>query len=285
MAAALLLLTGCGSAAEVPAISPVWTPPVPVSVNIPILLYHHIDDTGGESAVISEASFRHQMDILAESGYTPVSFEALIAYVNSGERLPEKPVCITFDDGYLSTYEVAFPILGDHGFPGTVFVIGSSVGHTEHYKDTAWPITPHFGIEAMGEMAASGRMAVQSHTYDMHQYSDYEDTDTPRTSILPLDGESEADYIAALTADFRLEETILGQGGVDGIQVLAFPKGYHTDLTDEVLADLGVQVTLTTDQDRVNTVTQGQPQSLYSLGRLNMTDDITDEDLLAYLTQ
>lgn len=271
MVAVLLLLAGCGKT-------------VPQSVNVPILMYHHMDDAGGSDTVISEAGFRRQLDFLADNGYTPVSFDELISFVNEGAALPEKPVCITFDDGYLSTYEVAYPILGEYGWPATVFVIGVSVEH-EYYKDTAYPMTPHFGVEAMAEMAASGRMAVQSHTFDMHQWGPFEDTDTPRTSILPLDGESEEAYAAALREDFQLEQAVLAQGGVEKIDVLAFPLGRHTDLTDVLLRELGVSVTLTVDSTHVNTVTRGEPDSLYNLGRLNMTDDITDDALLAYLEQ
>lgn len=271
LAAALLLLAGCGRNE-------------PQSVNVPILMYHHMDDVGGTDTVISEAGFRRQMDFLADNGCTPVSFDDLIAFVNEGASLPEKPVCITFDDGYLSTYERAYPILGEYDYPAAVFVIGVSVGH-EYYKDTDYPITPHFGVEEMAEMASSGRMAVQSHTFDMHQWGPYEDTDHPRTSILPLEGETEEEYAAALREDFRLEQAVLAQGGVERIDVLAYPLGRHTDLTDELLQELGVQVTLTVDATYINTVTRGDPGSLYNLGRLNMTDEVTDDALRAYLEQ
>ena len=62
-------------------------------------------------------------------------------------------------------------------------------------------MTPHFGEDEAREMVASGLISVQSHTYDMHQWGPYESTDQPRETILPLDGESEADYRAALSAD------------------------------------------------------------------------------------
>ena len=269
--AALLCLAGCGrKQAE--------------SVNVPILMYHHMDDVGGTDTVISVDGFRRQMDVLRENGYEPVSFDELIAYVNEDGALPEKPVCVTFDDGYLSTYETAWPILGEYGYPATVFAIGCSVGH-EFYKDTQYPMTPHFGVEAIAEMVSSGRMAVQSHTYDMHQWGPFEETDLPRTSILPLEGESEADYTAALTEDFRREEAILAQGGVERIDVLAYPLGRYSDLTEQVLRELGVRVTLTIDSTHINTVTRGDPDSLYHLGRLNMTDGTGDEVLLEYLQQ
>lgn len=266
----LLLPGGCGR---------------PENVRLPVLMYHHIADDELSDTVISEAGFRRQMDVLSHNGYTPVSLAQLLAYAGGTGSLPEKPVCITFDDGYMSTYERAFPILGEYGFPAAVFVIGCSVGHTEFYKDTDYALTPHFGTDEIAGMLASGRMEVQSHSYDMHQWAPFEDTDTPRTSMLPLEGESEADYIAALREDFRREAEALAEGGVASVETLAFPLGRHTDVTDRVLRELGVRITFTVDEDRVNVLTRGEPDSLYNLGRMNMSDGVSDEALLSYLAQ
>ena len=281
--AAVCLLAGCGRGEGAPETSQQWQ--APKSVNLPVLMYHHIDDSGGADATISEAGFRRQMDVLRDNGYTPVRLDELLSFADGTGDLPEKPVCITFDDGYMSTYQRAFPILGEYGFPGIVFVIGCSVGHQAYYKDTDYPLTLHFGLEQMDEMASSGRMAVQSHTYDMHQWAPFEDTDAPRTSMLPLEGESEQAYTQALEEDFRLEADVLAEGGVERIDALAFPLGRHTDLTDQVLARLGVRATFTVDESRINTLVQGQADCLFGLGRMNMSDSVTDEALLTYLGQ
>ncbi len=254
------------------------------SVNVPVLMYHHMDDAGGQDTVISEAGFRRQMDLLRDNGYTPVALDALAAYGEGTGDLPEKPVCITFDDGYESTFSRAWPVLLEYGYPAAVFVIGVSVGR-DTYKGGDQPIFPHFGTEEMERMTASGIMTVQSHTYDMHQWGPFEGSETPRTSMLPLPGETEEDYAAAVREDFRREAAVLEQGGVETVWALAFPLGRHTELTDRVLKELGVRLTLTTEADRVNTVIRGDPDSLYGLGRLNMTDALTDQDILTYLSR
>lgn len=253
-------------------------------VNVPVLMYHHLDETGGTDTVISPEGFRAQMELLRREGYTPMSLDDLVAYTDGDGDLPEKPVCITFDDGYESVYTLALPILREYGYPAAVFVIGVSVGK-DTYKDTGQAIIPHFGAEQMAEMATSGLISVQSHTYDMHQWEPYEKAGPARTSMLPLPGETEAAYAAVVREDFRREAAVLAEGGVDEVYALAFPLGRHTELTDQVLKDLGVRLTLTTEADRVNTVVRGDPDSLYGLGRLNMTDDLPEETILAYLSR
>lgn len=171
------------------------------TAEVPVLMYHHIDQEGNDSTAMTPALFEAQIAALAQAGYTAVFPDDLAAYVNQGKALPDKPIVITFDDGYLSNYEYAWPILEKYGMVATIFMVGSTTGNTEHYKDTAYPITPHFSYEQGAEMVASGVISLQSHTYDMHQWGPYESTDQPRETILPLEGESEADYRAALSAD------------------------------------------------------------------------------------
>ena len=135
---------------------------------IPILLYHHLSETAAESdTVLSPANFECQMKLLYENGYKAISFEDLIQFVEKGKRLPEKAVVITFDDGYYSNYEYAFPILQKYGFEATIFVIGHSIGQ-DMYKDTGHKITPHFGTKEMQEMLASGLIKIHSHTLNLN---------------------------------------------------------------------------------------------------------------------
>ena len=110
------------------------------------------------------------MHLLKEQGYTPISFDELIAFVEQGTPLPEKPVMITFDDGYASNAVYAYPVLRELGFHASIFAIGCSIGHDRYYKDTQYSLTPHFGQDEITEMLRSGLISIGSHTYDMHQW-------------------------------------------------------------------------------------------------------------------
>ena len=254
-----------------------------ISACVPVLLYHEIDPAadGSNGAVISPETFENHIRALAENGYTAVSPEELTAYVEHGGTLPEKPVLITFDDGYQSNYDYAYPVLKKYGMKATIFVIGSSAGKDE-YKDTGQPIIPHFGAEEAREMTDSGLISIQSHTYDLHQAAAYE-TGTVRENMAPLPGEDEWDYADMLADDTEKErQLILSLTGEEPF-ALAYPEGRYTELTTSVLVQLGVKITFTT-QPGGNTVIRGLPQSLLEMNRYTMYEDTTAEQMLEYLS-
>jgi peptidoglycan/xylan/chitin deacetylase (PgdA/CDA1 family)/RNase H-fold protein (predicted Holliday junction resolvase) len=233
--------------------------------DIKILVYHNISESEQTGETISKYAFENDMKDLIDNGYTAVLFDDLISYVEKGIELPEKPVLITFDDGYLSNYEIAFPILKKYNMKATIFVIGVSVGKTK-YKDTENIITPHFSYEQAREMIASGLISIESHTYDMHQWAPFETNNIPRENILKFNNETEEEYISALTNDYNKINADFNNELNKNIKVVAFPNGKTEKLTDVVLSRIGVKATVTTIEGD-NTIIKGLPQSLYRLNR------------------
>ena len=249
-----------------------------ISTRVPILMYHHLSEDVTNSEMVSPELFEAQIRALSEAGYTGVSFDELQAYVLRGEPLPDKPVVITFDDGYESNYTLAYPILQKYSMKATIFAIGVSFGK-DHYKDTDYAITPHFGAAEAAEMTASGLISIQSHTYDMHQWPPYETGSAVRENILQLSGESEEDYVQALTEDFTRSRALLEGATGQPVDVLAYPAGQYSTLAQVTLQSLGVHVTLSTNPG-VNTVVKGLPQTLYAMLRFGITEDVTPQALL-----
>lgn len=247
------------------------------SVSVPILMYHHVaEETAENESTVTLARFREHMEALRTAGYEPVSFEALRAFVEEGEPLPEKPVVITFDDGYESNYTLARPLLEEYGWPATVFAIGVSMGK-DTYKDTGEPMLPHFSPAQAEEMEAGGWITVESHGYDLHQVAEL-DPEPVRFGALPLEGETEEEYRAFLEADCRQMERLLGKAP----GVFAYPYGMYCRWSETILKDLGVYATVTVEE-RINTLRVGEPDTLRLLGRYTVTEDITGEGLLDLL--
>lgn len=255
-----------------------------VSRDVPVLMWHNLAEESSGDMTISVDTFRAQIEALHEAGFKTVSLQQLYDYVHFGTELPEKPIVLTFDDGYFSNYEYAFPILQEYDMQATIFAIGVSVGK-DTYKDTDHAMTPHFGADEAREMVDSGLISVQSHTFDMHQWPPFEDGNAQvRETLLPFDGEADADYEAAVEADFaesrKLLESITGQP----VNALAFPEGAYVTLTQDVLRSAGAELTFTTVR-AVNTVVKGLPQSLCAMPRFGMTESTDMTALVAELEQ
>lgn len=130
------------------------------TLKVPILMYHYISEPPPGADIyrvdlsVTPESFRQQMAFLKENGYTPIDFYELSTAIVAHIELPEKPIILTFDDGYLDNYEQAFPILREFGFKGNFFVVTEFIDSgREGYMD--WTM-----IE---EMAAAGQR-IESHS-------------------------------------------------------------------------------------------------------------------------
>lgn len=265
----LTVLGGCRAEPEV------------TQCTVPVLMYHHVADVGNGSTTVSTPRFEAQIKALADAGYTAVSVQEMIDFVYNGGSLPEKPVCITFDDGYESNLTLAAPILEKYGMTATVFCIGSSVGK-DTYKDTGTPIYPHFSLEQAREYVDKGVISIQSHTYDMHQ-SVQLDQEPVRVSAIAFDGESDAEFSAALTDDCKKQAELFAAAGYAAPTVFAYPGGRYSEVSEQVLHGQGMLMTFTTDTDRENVLVRGVPESLYLLCRFNITDEQSPEVLLGLI--
>ncbi|MFI7443300.1 polysaccharide deacetylase family protein [Nonomuraea indica] len=96
-------------------------------IRVPILMYHSVTDTPkGETRGLSvrPSDFAEQLAYLAGSGFTPLTFGDLAASLarGGGRPMPDRPVVVTFDDGYADFHSQALPVLERHRFAATVFV-------------------------------------------------------------------------------------------------------------------------------------------------------------------
>ncbi len=246
---------------------------------VPVLMYHSVGD-GDSLVVISPENFRSHLEAIKQNGFTPISLDELIKFVDYGFPLPEKPVCITFDDGYLDNFTVAFPMLKEYGFKATIFAIVSSVGK-ETYKNTSYGITPHFSYDQAREMIDSGLISVQSHTYDMHQSTKFE-SGPARETVLRFENEGLMDYISRFQSDFMTSKTILEAELEKPLVGFAYPLGKYNAVTDYVLKSNGVRVTMATSTG-MNYIKAYDKNSLYNLNRYNIYNGISSQQLIKWL--
>lgn len=176
-----------------------------------ILCYHRFG-ARASNLTVTPGAFEAQMAYLAANGYTVVPLARVPAYLDGREPIPRKAVVITIDDGYRSTFDVAYPILRRHKFPATVFLYTDFVGAPDALT---WA--------QMKDMAGSGLVDLQphskSHTNLTHRQND--ERDARYRERVRREVEAPVDVI-------RLQ---LGQPSV----AYAFPYG---DVNDVVVGEL-----------------------------------------------
>lgn len=107
------------------------------SVQIPILIYHSIrPHIKGESKLQDEYDvtpelFEQELAYIHENNFHPISFAELNAYFEGNSLLPEKPVILTFDDGWKNQYKYAFPLLEKYGIKATFFIYSNPIDHNK----------------------------------------------------------------------------------------------------------------------------------------------------------
>ena len=117
----------------------VYRLPQPVREPLPVLMYHHMVPDGQDcnDMTVTPGKFRADLETVLAMGYTPVLPRELAA----GDALPEKPILITFDDGYRSNYDLVYPILREYGVKGLHFHhrphAGSAYGQLLHLEPAA----------------------------------------------------------------------------------------------------------------------------------------------------
>ncbi|HAS74810.1 MAG TPA: hypothetical protein DCS67_11760, partial [Clostridiales bacterium UBA8960] len=134
---------------------------------VPIVMYHDIkleqDDSGNRTV----KQFESDLKAYKDAGFNTIHYEDLINFVYKGVSLPENPLIITFDDGYLSNYEYAFTLLKKYEMKAVISIIGWSVG-LDYDPIRQRAINPHFTYAQAKEMIDSGLLEIQSHSFDMH---------------------------------------------------------------------------------------------------------------------
>lgn len=95
---------------------------------IPALCYHQVQPASGGKYSLSKEGFRGQLLLMRKFGYTPINSQKLLEVLQSPEPPREKFVVITFDDGFRSVFDHAFPIMKEFGFVGIVCVYPEFIG-------------------------------------------------------------------------------------------------------------------------------------------------------------
>ena len=209
--------------------------PEPVREPLPVLMYHHMVPDGQDcnDMTVTPGKFRADLEAVLAMGYTPVLPRELAA----GDALLEKPILITFDDGYRSNYDLVYPILREYGVKACISII------------VLMPDLPTDNFctwNQLREMTASGLVEIGSHSYRLHNLGgdggNFESGGANGVERRP--NESDADFQTRVLDDIQLSHDRIAEE-LGGVTCFAYPFGC-SDPDAKALVDELFPVTLMT---------------------------------------
>ncbi len=220
---------------------------------VPILLYHFVGratlerkDVSTSRYNVTAADFEAHLVLLRQLGYHTVTVGEIAAALLDGQTLPERPVAITFDDGWSEQYSIAFPLLQKYGMKATFYVPSS------------YPVGKRFMTwEQLVELRDAG-MEIGSHT---------------RKHVNLLDVTDKVADAEITTSKATLEKKL-----DITIQSLAYPYGLYSKRVVALAQQAGYRAAAGLGGTLLHSQT-----NLYALPRIEIRGTATLADFVAHL--
>ncbi|MEW6624630.1 MAG: polysaccharide deacetylase family protein [Bacillota bacterium] len=237
------------------------------------LMYHHIDEVES-SVTITPQRFAQHLEMLEQRGYNVISIDDLREFLEGRKSVPPNAVVLTFDDGYESFYDYAFPILKEKDMSAVVFMIVRHIGVKKGQ-------IPKLDWAQMQEMLAHG-MSFHSHTYDSHVYLKInahgeEQPALVSRAYLAAENRTEAqeEYIERIYTDLEKSKRELEDGLKTRVDFFSVPYGAKNAEVEKVCLDIGMNYIFTIKPGLISSKTDPM-----SLPRINAgSPDIDAEKL------
>lgn len=188
----------------------------PLPATLPILMYHHVvpDGTTCNDMTVTESKLASDLQWLNDHGYETILPRQLI----SGKPLPAKPILITFDDGYRSNYELAYPLFQKYNAKAVISIM-------VYMQD--FSASTFLTWNMCREMISSGLVEIGSHTYLLHNLDERNGNFTPGgiNGIQRKAGESDADFKLRVLDDLQLSYDLIEQQLGQNPIFFAYPFG------------------------------------------------------------
>lgn len=239
-------------------------------VTLAVLMYHSLrkEKSAQNDYVIDPSYLESDLKYLKENGYETITVNDLIEHFENGKALPEKPVMLTFDDGYYNNYTYAYPLLKKYNAKAVISPIGITIDEYQKSKDKN-PAYAQLDWDDIREMYQSGLIEFQNHTYNLHT------TDKGRQGAAQKRGESDEAYKQLLSEDLKqFNERFKAEVGYLPSTV-TFPFGAKNDLSIEIVKEMGFDAALDCE-NKMNVLESAD--DLYYIHRFIRPNNISTED-------
>jgi len=209
---------------------------------VPIFMYHDILPEKEVFFDVTPDELRAHFEYLREQGATPVSMDQLVAHLRTGTPLPEKPVLLSFDDGYGGHYEYVYPLLKEFNYPAVFSIYINKMSMTTGRSSVTW--------EQLREMAADPLVTIASHSV---------------THPLDLRPMSDAELQTEIVESKAILERELGIA----IRYFTYPVGHNDARIQRWVTEAGYRAALAMDDNDEHFA--GESPSLLDIGRFGQS--------------
>lgn len=232
------------------------------TVQLPIAMYHSVTAEGKSPGeyVIPPERLEEDLQYLQRAGWETVTVQQVVDYVENGTPLPEHPVMLTFDDGYYNNYANAYPLLKQYGMKGVLSPVGTLTEQFTQAQETPHEVWSYCTEQQLLEMAQSGVMELQNHSFAFHELS-------PRRGCLRKQGEDASAYQEIFRADTQRAQEIFAGLGIPEPICYTYPYGACNEETDALVEACGFVSSLSCEEG-INHLTH-ERKCLYKLKRWN----------------
>lgn len=241
-------------------VSLLWSPVLLAAQReVTILCYHEVSERSqalSADYAVTPTQLVRQLDWLKNKGYHFVSMADVLADRAGTRPLPDKPVLLTFDDGYRSTYTRVFPLLKLFNAPAVVAVVGSwlEARDSVDFDGRKLPRSDFLAWSEIREMQDSGLVEVASHSHALHRGI----TGNPQGNLQPAAitrgfnavtqrYESESAYSLRVLDDLKQNSLLIKQKLGKAPRIMVWPYGGHNAITRALAAGVGMPVGLSLD--------------------------------------
>ncbi len=247
--------------------------PTETPVRLYVVMYHGlVEDRGHQNQyMIDPQYFEQDLKYLTENGYHTIVIQDLLNYFDKGTPLPEKPIMLTFDDGYYNNYTYAYPLLKKYHCRAVLSPIGSEAVRAEE-EERRSPLYSQCTWKELAEMAQSGCIELQNHTYDLHKL------DRGRQGAKQKQGEDLSAYSKMLKEDLLQFNHVMQEQTGQTPACFTCPFGAKSEEMLKAVKELGFRVMLDCEE-KPNILSS--EEDLYAVHRYLRPNDLSAEAYFA----
>lgn len=247
-------------------------------IRLPIIMYHSLLKEKSRSGkyTITPDTLKQDLEYIKSNGYTTINMEELINYVYNDGTLPEKPIIITFDDGYYNNFGYVIPILKELNMKAVISIVGE---YTDTYSESG-EANLNYGYirwEDIKNAMQEETIEFQNHTYALHCNT------KGRNGASKKKGESIEQYKKIFSTDLMRLQNEFKEYTDYVPSTFTYPFGSVEKCSTDIIKELGFKASLSCSSG-INFITKNE-DSLFLLKRNNRPANITTENFFKKILQ